>query len=95
MAFYLGQTVDQIDKLIPKFRQVFDRKRRLEAEPEAVAIRTEAGFTHVDDVQLFYQSGDRQPPRDEYNDVQLFWHFLDERLIFLSVQYTQFEPRAI
>jgi len=92
-GFYLGETVDDINKVIPNFRIAFDEKRVLESQPEFLSAKTEAGFVLLDSVHVFYpEPGVRRTPRSEYDDVDFFWHFLDEKLLFLSVRYLEYEP---
>jgi hypothetical protein len=92
-GFYIGQSVDEINALIPNFQAAFDKKRDLENRPEFFSTRTEAGFILVADTDVFYpRPGLREVPNDDYKDVEFFWHFLDGKLFFISAQYTQFEP---
>ena len=95
-GFYLGETVDEIHKVIPHFRAAFDEKRVLESRPSFVTAKTEVGFTLVDSAHVFYpEPGVRRTPRSEYDDVDFFWHFLDEKLFFISVRYLEYEPRNL
>ena len=86
-GFFLGQTVDEIDLIIPNFREAF-----VKSEP-INPIDKQVGATFVDSIPLFYkQPGVRQVPSKEFEDADFFWHFFEGRLYFLVVKYTEFEP---
>ncbi len=85
-GFHLNETPKQIDELIPGFQEAYD---------EAARESTEKGRVLVSSSSLFDKDGSRKPPRKEYEDVQFIWHFFDDKLFFLEVKYTEFEPSNI
>lgn len=92
-GFYIGQTVEEINSKIPNFQEAFNKQRNLENRPEFLNTRTEAGFILLGDTNVFYpKPGQRVVPSDEYEDIGFDLHFLDGKLFFMSVKYTEFEP---
>lgn len=92
-GFYMGQTVEEINNVIPNFQTVFNEQRELESRPKLLSTRTEAGFTLVTDTDVFYPvPGKRIIPNQEFEDAEFYWHFLDNKLFFISVRYTEFKP---
>jgi hypothetical protein len=84
-GFHLNETPKQINELIPGFQEAYD-----EAEPDS----TEKGRV-VSSGSLFDKESGKKPPRKEYEDAQFIWHFFDDKLFFLVVKYTEFEPSNI
>jgi hypothetical protein len=92
----MGQTVEEINAIIPNFQAAFNKMRDLENRPEFLSTRKEAGFIVLTDTDVFYpRPGERVVPNDDYKDVEFYWHFLDGKLFFISVKYTEFEPASL
>lgn len=95
-GFILGQTVEQINSKIPNFQSVFLNEQQSQSDPKFSTPQTEAGFVLLTDTDVFYpQPGQRAVSSSDYEDVGFYWHFLDGKLMFISVEYNEFEPPTI
>jgi hypothetical protein len=92
-GFFLGQTVDDINGLIPSFNRAYSNavdSGLLSDESK------EIGNVYMDSSELFYPDDNRpnvrSVPRKDFEDTDFAWHFLDKKLFVLSVKYVEFEP---
>ncbi|MEZ5423300.1 MAG: hypothetical protein R2682_09440 [Pyrinomonadaceae bacterium] len=100
-GFYLGQTVDEIQKVIPGFREAyeFQRKDRETAFPLS-DWRREIATTISREIDLVYLPSDGafgiDSDRDllttaDYEDVDVIWWFMKERLFAYGIYYKELE----
>ena len=89
-GFFLGQTVAEINLLIPGFQEGYSDKRSEPISP----IAKEAGVTAVvHSPFLFYKRpGVRQVPSKEFEDADFSWHFFEGKLYFLVIQHIVNDP---
>ncbi len=86
-GFYLGQDKNELSD-IPNFDKEFEKNRQRDMED-----RGKFGFVMVSHVDLSYQTpGVATPLGKDYDDVGFYLHFLDDKLMFVSVQYEAYEP---
>jgi hypothetical protein len=88
--FFLGQTVDEINRLIPGFQDAYLSERSTPIS----SVAKQAGVTaFVDSTNILYKRpGVRQVPRKDYADTDFYWHFFEGTLYFLVVKYLDYTP---
>lgn len=84
-GFFLGETVEEINKVIPNFLEFFLKQKTLE-KSEGIGI----GST-----TFFYKNGVRQTPNKDFEDVDFYWKFFENKLYFMSVNYINFQPQNL
>ena len=95
-GFRLGQPVQEIDRIVPAFSSIYEKEKAMHSLSED----KEVGWQLISSSDLFYvDNGNgnvtRSVPRQEFEDTDFIWHFLDGKLIFLSVNYLKLEPTNI
>lgn len=86
-GFYLGQSKKELEK-IPHFTDEY-RKNNANDPMD----KSKFGFVMLNSVNLFYQQpGIRKVSDKNYDDIEFYLHFLDDKIMYISVQYTEYEP---
>ena len=106
-GFYLGQTVDEIIKMIPNFREAYERARtdqeQREPQTEGVplsnwvyidrGIANEINYVYMSSDNAFgFNSNKKLSIKSLDEDVSFAWFFLKEKLYAYGVYYREFEP---
>lgn len=100
-GFYLGQTVDEITKMIPDFREAYEFQRNdrdnnfsltnwnTEIDP---TISTELDLVYISSNWAFGADSDRKLLKSsDYEDVSVIWWFMKKRLFGYGVYYNELE----
>lgn len=75
-GFFLGQTVDEVDKRIQGFKDSYEKEKQTSAPADKTA-----NFVLMNSGTLFGQG-------NNIKDFSLIWHFLDDKIIALTVTYS-------
>lgn len=81
-GFFLGQTVEEINNRIPSFKVAYKRQKE-----RAIDADKEVGWVFMSLGVLDQINGGSEVPSEDFEDVGLIWHFLDDKVVFLSVKY--------
>ena len=95
-GFSLGQSVVDINKVIPSFSEKYRKEKQLKADDTDFEI----GWIFMSSIDLFYVDNDnstvaRIVPKEEFEDVNFIWHFRGGKVIFLTAQYLEYEPQNL
>ncbi len=75
-GFFLGQTVDEVDKRIQGFKDSYEKEKQTSAPADKTA-----NFVLMNSGALFGEG-------NNIKDFSLIWHFLDDKVMTLSVTYS-------
>jgi hypothetical protein len=100
-GFYLGQTVDEITKIVPDFREAYELQRKdremkfsltdWNTEIDAT-ISAELELVYIDSGWAFGQDSERKLLNSsDYEDVHVIWWFKNEKLFGFGVYYDELE----
>ncbi len=100
-GFYLGQTVDEITKIIPDFREAYEFQRNDRTIDFSLtdwnteidlAISADLELVYIDSGWAFGQDSERKLLNSsDYEDVHVIWWFKNEKLFGFGVYYDELE----
>ena len=100
-GFYLGQTVDEIQKIVPDFREAYELQKKTRNFPIPLSDwRKEIDETISSEIDLVYFDGSRPFGTDsnreiltstDYEDVNIIWWFIKEKLFAYGVYYSELD----
>ena len=83
-GFSLGQTVSEIDTMMPRFKVEYEKEKNSESNINDEEI----GWSYMN-------FGDMDFPNPELKDAVITLHFLDDKVIYISAKYQEFEPKNL
>lgn len=86
-GFYLTQPKEELFN-IPFFREEYQKRIS-----NNVTDRGKFGFVMLSSVDIFYRTvGVRSNSIKDFEDVDFMLHFLDGKLMYISIDYSEYEP---
>ena len=83
-GFSLGQTDTEIDRMMPPFKAEYEKEKNSESN------------INDEEIGLTYMGfGDMDFSNSEIKDTAITLHFLDDKVIFISIKYREFEPKNL
>lgn len=97
-GFFLGQTFEEITKLVPDFREAYEYQRNgnrnftLNLRDINSEISNELQLIHIFSSNAFGNDSDRELLKSvDYEDVRVSWSLWEKRLYEYSILYDEFE----
>jgi hypothetical protein len=95
--FTIGESVENINLVIPNFKLAYNKSKREAGMRDG--SDGQLGFVMLSSTDVFYQEDGNQlkkiVPDEKFSDVNFMWHFLDDKLSFIAVDYDEFDPPNI
>lgn len=100
-GFYLGQSVDEINKIVPNFREAYELQRNDRDNDFSLtdwntkidlATSTQLDLVYINSDWAFGADSDRKLLKSsDYEDVSVVWWFMKEKLFGYGVYYDELE----
>lgn len=84
-GFFLGQTIDEIEKRVPGFKDGYEKEKELSTDTDK-----KAKFVLINS-GILLQAGEDKNVKD-YN---LIWHFQNDKLVGLIIKYSNENPSGL